>query len=184
MKLQIYELSHPIIKIILNEIENNENDYKYIGLLLMYEILRNYISIKKIYIKKIKAIKEFNTINKNEKHFLLTNISNTYDMISEIKVIVPNIKIIHIDYSSTDKIEQSIKNLEISNNNTKIFIIEKITINEQISNLINYLIHNKQIDSKYINIGCVISHQKSLEQIANQYPKLKVYTTKIIYNNK
>nr|YP_009398148.1 uracil phosphoribosyltransferase [Gredgaria maugeana]ARW67334.1 uracil phosphoribosyltransferase [Gredgaria maugeana] len=186
MKLNIYEISHPITKILLNQVNENktEQNYKYLGLLLIYEIFRKYIDIKKIYIKQIKNIKYYNIINKNKKYFILTNISKTYDIINEIKVIVPQIQIIHIDYSDIKKIEKSVKNLTIDIEQDKILIIEKITNNSTVINLIKYLTKQKNLQSKHIYIGSIISNEETLNEIGSNYPKLTVYTTKIIYQNK
>nr|YP_010851123.1 Uracil phosphoribosyltransferase [Aphanocladia stichidiosa]WGH13973.1 Uracil phosphoribosyltransferase [Aphanocladia stichidiosa] len=186
IKLNIYEISHPIIKILLTRINKNkkQENYKYIGFLLIYEIFRKYIDINKIYIKQVKKIKDYNVINKNKKYFILTNLSNTYDIINEIKIVLPQIDIIHIDYSNTEQIEKSIKNLKIDLERDKILILEKVTNNHTIMNLIQYLKKQKNLHNKDINIGCIISYEETLNQIAHHYPKLKVYTTKIIYQNK
>nr|YP_010851519.1 Uracil phosphoribosyltransferase [Echinothamnion hookeri]WGH14369.1 Uracil phosphoribosyltransferase [Echinothamnion hookeri] len=186
MTLNIYEISHPIIKILLTRINKNrqEENYKYIGFLLIYEIFRKYIDINKIYIKQIRKIKYYDVINKNKKYFILTNLSNTYDIINEIKTVLPQISIIHIDYSNTEQIEKSITNLKINLEKDKILIIEKVTTNNTIINLIKYLKRKKNLHSKDINIGCIISSEETLNQIAHHYPQLKVYTTKIIYQNK
>nr|YP_010851717.1 Uracil phosphoribosyltransferase [Echinothamnion hystrix]WGH14566.1 Uracil phosphoribosyltransferase [Echinothamnion hystrix] len=186
MTLNIYEIFHPIIKILLTRINKNqeEENYKYIGFLLIYEIFRKYIDINKIYIKQVRKIKYYDVINKNKKYFILTNLSNTYDIINEIKTVLPQIYIIHVDYSNTEQIEKSIKDLEIDSEKDKILIVEKITKNNTIINLIKYLNKKKSLHSKDINIGCIISSEETLNQIANHYPQLKVYTTKIIYKNK
>nr|WGH12983.1 Uracil phosphoribosyltransferase [Echinothamnion sp.] len=186
MKLNIYNVSHPIIKILSNRINENETQQncKYIGLLLVYEIFRKYINLKKIYIKQIKSIKYYDIINKNKKYFILTNISQTYDMINEIKIILPQIQIIHIDYSDIKNIEKSIKDLTINVEKDKILIIEKITKNNTVMNLIQYLTKQKNLQSKNIYIGSIISNEETLNEIGSYYPKLTVYTTKIIYQNK
>nr|WGH12787.1 Uracil phosphoribosyltransferase [Echinothamnion sp.] len=186
MTLNIYEISHPIIKILVTQINENkqEQNYKYLGLLLIYEIFRKYIDIKKIYIKQVRKIKDYNVINKNRTYYILTNLSKTYDIINEIKIILPQIRIIHTDYQNTQEIEKSIKNLTIDLKQDRILIIEKITNNSKIMNLIKYLKKQKNLKNQHINIGCIISHEETLNYIGNDYPKLNVYTTKIIYKNK
>nr|YP_009393419.1 uracil phosphoribosyltransferase [Symphyocladiella dendroidea]ARW61981.1 uracil phosphoribosyltransferase [Symphyocladiella dendroidea] len=186
MKLNIYKISHPIIKTLLAHLHLNkkEQHYKYIGFLFIYEIFRKYIETNKIYIKQIKNINIIHVINKKKKYFILTNISNTYDIISDTKEILPEINIINIDYQSTDKIEESLKNLKIDVKISKILIIEKVTNNDKIINLITYLKDKKNLHSKDINIGCIISNEETLNKMGNHYPELKVYTTTIIYKNK
>nr|YP_010619566.1 hypothetical protein orf182 [Xiphosiphonia pinnulata]WAX03579.1 hypothetical protein orf182 [Xiphosiphonia pinnulata] len=182
MKLNIYKISHPIIKTLLSHLHLNkkEQHYKYIGFLLIYEIFRKYIEINKIYIKQINNIKLIDVINKNKKYLILTDISNTYDIINNIKEILPEVHIIHVDYQDTYKIEESLKNLKIDINISKILIVEKIINNDTIINLIKYLKKKKNLHSKDINIGCIISNEETLNKMGNHYPELKVYTTKII----
>nr|ARW60707.1 uracil phosphoribosyltransferase [Polysiphonia sp.] len=185
MKLSIYQISHPIIKIVLTKIDykNQEFNYKYIGFLFIYEIFRKCININRIYIKQIKKIKYFDTMNNSEKYFILTNLSYTYDLISDITTILPDINIIQINYNSISNIEHSIKNLKIESTKDKVFILEKITKNENILNLVKYLKHKKKIDTQNINISCIMIYEETLNKIGNQYPELKVYTTKILDNN-
>nr|YP_010618986.1 hypothetical protein orf186 [Deltalsia parasitica]WAX02999.1 hypothetical protein orf186 [Deltalsia parasitica] len=186
MKLNIYKISHPILKTLIAHLHlnNKEQNYKYIGFLFIYEIFRKYIEINKIYIKQVNNIKPIDVINRNKKYFILTNISNTYEMINNIKAILPEVNIINVDYQNTDKIEESLKNLTIDVEMSKILIIEKITTNSTIINLIQYLKRKKKLHSKDINIGCIISNEETLNKMGNDYPELKVYTTTIIYKNK
>nr|YP_009399609.1 uracil phosphoribosyltransferase [Dictyomenia sonderi]ARW69215.1 uracil phosphoribosyltransferase [Dictyomenia sonderi] len=186
MKLSIYKISHPIIKILLDDLNPNkkEQNYRYIGFLFIYEIFRKYIEINNIYIKQVKDIKHINVINNNKQYLILTNISNTYDIINDIKAILPQIKIVHVNYKSIKTIEESLKHLKIDSEISKILIIEKITNNNTIINLIEYLKKKKNLRSQDINIGCIISKEETLHNMGNHYPELTVYTTKIIYNNK
>nr|YP_010618791.1 hypothetical protein orf186 [Rhodomelopsis africana]WAX02804.1 hypothetical protein orf186 [Rhodomelopsis africana] len=186
MKLNIYRISHPVIKILLAHLNQNKekHTYKYIGFLFIYEIFRKYIEINNIYIKQIKNVKSLHIINKNKRYFILTNISNNYDIINDIKIILPEIQIIHVDYQTTETIEKSLENLKIDLEKSKILIIEKITNNDTIINLVNYLKKKKNLHSKDINIGCIISNEETLNSMGNYYPELKVYTTEIIYKNK
>nr|YP_009400022.1 uracil phosphoribosyltransferase [Tolypiocladia glomerulata]ARW69841.1 uracil phosphoribosyltransferase [Tolypiocladia glomerulata] len=184
MQLEIYKISHPIIQTIINKLDryhNNELKYynKYIGLLIIYEILRKYIKIQKLYIKKVRGIKEIDIIDKKNKYLILTDISKTYNMINEMEYIFNHAKIVHINYDNRKTIEYSIDNLKIDINNTYIFIIEKITEKEKVLGLIEYLEIIKKIPSDKISIGNIISNNKILEKIGTKYPKLKVYTTKI-----
>nr|YP_010619371.1 hypothetical protein orf184 [Amplisiphonia pacifica]WAX03384.1 hypothetical protein orf184 [Amplisiphonia pacifica] len=184
MKLNIYKISHPILQTLIDNLNKREQSYKHIGFLFIYEIFRKYIEIEKIYIKQVRNIKLIHVINKNKKYFILTNISHTYDMINDIITILPEVHIINVNYQSTNKIEESLKNLRIDVDISKILIIEKITNKDQTIDLIKYLEKKKNLHSKNINIGCIISNEETLNKIGNNYPALKVYTTKIIYKNK
>nr|YP_009392156.1 uracil phosphoribosyltransferase [Periphykon beckeri]ARW60504.1 uracil phosphoribosyltransferase [Periphykon beckeri] len=185
MKLNIYHITHPLIKILLNNNNNNikENNYKYIGFLLIYEIFRKYISIHTIYIKQVRGIKCCHVMNKAKKHFILTNLSNTYNIMYDINTILPEIKIIHVNYSNRETIKSSIEELKINFEQSKILIVEKVTTNNQIINIIEYLINKKNVNSKDINIGCIKSKEEALNHIGHDYPNLRIYTTQIIYND-
>nr|YP_009654469.1 Uracil phosphoribosyltransferase [Pleurostichidium falkenbergii]QCH39756.1 Uracil phosphoribosyltransferase [Pleurostichidium falkenbergii] len=184
MKLNIYQVSHPVVKILSTNIseQKQEYNYKYIGFLLIYEIFRKQVDITQIYIKTIKNVKRFELINQNRKLLILTNISNTYDILGDIKIIMPQLNILHINYDNVQDIENSIHNLKIDNTKIKIFVIEKLIEHSKILNLVKYLNTNKYINIENISIGCVVSTEKILNQIARQYPQLKIYTTKIIDN--
>nr|YP_009396506.1 uracil phosphoribosyltransferase [Polysiphonia scopulorum]ARW65692.1 uracil phosphoribosyltransferase [Polysiphonia scopulorum] len=186
MQLNIYKISHPIIQLILNDIKNhnkkNEKNYyyKYIGFLIIYEMLRKYIQTKHIYIKLIDNVKSVTVHNCRKRYLILTDISKTYDMIADVKVILPNIEVINVNYKNLEEIEYSIKNLQITEQETNIFIIDKITISENIIKLITYLNHKHYISISNITIGCITCYHETLNQISNHYPELNIYTTDII----
>jgi len=186
MQLNIYKVSHPIIKIMLTYIEKNsinrevyQHYYKYIGLLLTYEMLRKHIKTTEIYIKLLEKVKEFSMTSNQERHVILTNINNTYNMLADIEVIFPRLIILHINYKNTLTIEESIKDLKIDLKNANIFVLEKFTENEEIINLLRYLKKIKHVPSDRISIGCMKIHHHILQKIGNDYPKLKMYTVKI-----
>lgn len=185
MQLNIYKVSHPIIQIILNQIKyyNNQNEknyyYKYIGLLLIYEMLRKYVQTNNIYIKRINDVKKITLSNYKTKYLILTDISKTYDMITDIKTVLPNLEIINIGDYNIKEIEYSIKHLVLKSKDTNIFIIEKTTSNNKIIKLIEYLKYNQNISTKNIIIGSITSYHETLIQIGNYYPELNIYTAEI-----
>ncbi len=183
MPLEIYELSHPIIKIISSNLESNKYNYRYIGLLLIYEMFRKHVITKKIYIKNIKQIKVFNVINKQKNYLILTNICETHELIGDIKMLIPNLQIIHINYEQISNVKNSLKELIIDSQQSEIFIIEKIIKNDNINHLLTYLNNEKKIQNENIKIGCIMSNENILQKIGNKYSELKLYTTNIIYNN-
>lgn len=186
MTLKIYEISHPIIKTILSHrnLQFNEYHFKYIGLLLIYEIFRQNIITDKIYIKYIKQIKSLDVISKNKKYLILTNISETYDMISDIKILMPNIKVIHTDYQNKNSIKNSLQNLILDSKTSEVFIIEKVIKNDEIIKLIEYLNNEKKINNKNIKIGSIMINENTLKKIGCEYSELQIYTIKIIYNKR
>lgn len=181
MALNIYTISHPIIKLLTNSLIDNNNqydyNYRYIGFILIYEILRKYIKIKQIYIKCVDYTKLINILDQDETYYIFTNLANTYSIITDIKVILPNIQIIHFEEKLYKYLKEKIKYI---NKYTNILILE--TTLSQYSNieLITYLQKEQEVSLKKINIGCVNCHKDILDKLSKQYSKLNIYTTQII----
>lgn len=186
MQLNIYLISHPIIKILSNSITqsniNNKNEQKYLSLLIIYEIMRKNLHIKSIYIKQIFTLKTIYTLNSLQQNYIITNLSNTYFFISEITNIIPNFSLINIDYldsenNTINKLNKILKNNKIIK---KIIIFETMLTNIDTINLITILIENIQIKIEELNIACLGCNNEILNQISQKYPKLNIYTAKII----
>nr|YP_009392377.1 uracil phosphoribosyltransferase [Osmundaria fimbriata]ARW60939.1 uracil phosphoribosyltransferase [Osmundaria fimbriata] len=190
MPLNIYIISHPIIKILSNPIINTkENQYtnkyyyeKYLGFLLIYETLRKYVKIRKFYIKSLKSIRNFYLTNTGTKYLIFTHLSTHYKLIADISILLPDIEIINIEHKihSNFGLDSFFK----IQDNTNTFILESVIKDNKIIDLVEYLHQKKQIKLDNINIVCISSYQKILSQLNYKYPKLKVYTTEIIYNKK
>lgn len=190
MLLNIYLISHPIIKLLSNSLIssniNQENNYyvdyhnKYIGLFLIYETMRKYIDIKSIYVKKIFYFKEIHLLNNKKEYYIITNLLNTSHIIGELKILIPNIKIINIDYSKNKLNINIIKQINPSNKNQDIIIFTNILSENWINELINDLTISSNISTKNMHIACIACYHQILEKLGKQYPHLNVYTTKII----
>nr|YP_010171062.1 uracil phosphoribosyltransferase [Chondria tumulosa]QSD57203.1 uracil phosphoribosyltransferase [Chondria tumulosa] len=186
MQLNIYNISHPIIKLLSNVIkENKKNEiissyyYKNLGLLLMYEILRKHITIKKIYIKSIYSIKLINLTNQKRKYIIVTNLLYNYEMLQDIKILLPDIDIININCEQINKSKVKINDTIIKK--IEIFILEKELKNINILEVIKYFISHYNISINHISIISIISYENILNELSKKYPKLKVYTTEISY---
>lgn len=186
MQLQIYQISHPLIKLISNRINTRYISHidkkqceKYVGFLIIYEIFRKYISIGSIYIKLTEGTKTIDIINNNKRQILLTNISNTYNMLTDITSIASNLELHHVEYENKNEIKNYIENIYSDNKDIDVFIIEKITKNYKVINLLEYLIKEKNISLDNISICNIFSYSGILKEIGQKYPKLKVYTTKV-----
>nr|YP_009393620.1 uracil phosphoribosyltransferase [Bostrychia simpliciuscula]ARW62182.1 uracil phosphoribosyltransferase [Bostrychia simpliciuscula] len=195
MQLNIYKISHPIIQFLSSSIINkttskslHEQHYKYIGLLFIYEVLRKYIKTEELYIKNIHYTKNVNLINLQNRCYIFTDLPSTYRMITDIKILLPNIEIVHVEYKNDHTIDKEIKNInkniELKYFNINIFILDEIIKNEEIIKLIKYLKRHTKVPSENMHIACIACYNEILNKLSNIYPKLKVYTTKIIYNNK
>nr|YP_009396907.1 uracil phosphoribosyltransferase [Ophidocladus simpliciusculus]ARW66093.1 uracil phosphoribosyltransferase [Ophidocladus simpliciusculus] len=185
MQLNIYTISHPILKVLSNSIINenkNEymyiNHYRYIGFLLLYEILRKYINLQTVYIKSLYLTKTFDILQQNNNYTILTNTSKTYPMITDIQSIMPKINIIHINYDTEENIKISIDKIS----NQHIFILEPILKDTTIIKLIRHLDKIQHVSLKRLHILCIASYNTALKSLGETYPKLKIYTTKIVYN--
>nr|YP_009394654.1 uracil phosphoribosyltransferase [Vertebrata thuyoides]ARW63216.1 uracil phosphoribosyltransferase [Vertebrata thuyoides] len=191
MQLKIYQISHPLIKLIITRMKSQyisridiEHYYRYLGFLILYEIMRQYLEIRSLHIQLINKVKSIDVINQQKEYLVLTNTSETYHMITDIKSLIPNIKIAHVNYNNTNIMTECIQNLNINSGHTSIFIIEKNTENEKIIDLIDYLKNIKKISIHDISIANILSNSIILTKIGKKYPKLKVYTTKINDNIK
>nr|QCI04796.1 hypothetical protein [Bornetia secundiflora] len=191
MQLNIYLISHPIIKLLSSSIvsSNTEkliaiNQYKNLGLLLIYEITRKYIQIQTIYIKNINTYKEISLLKPYQHYYIFTNLQDTYKMLSEIELIVPNIQIFDIEYKNISAIQndQNLINnfIHYEQTNTQIIILDNVLKESHIIQLIKYLNLYKAIPISRIHIACIACYNHILNIIGMQYPELKIYTTKII----
>lgn len=189
MPLNIYTFSHPIIQLLTNSIINKEPNkslyqfnYQYIGLLLMYEILRNHIETKILYVKYLNFTQDYHLIDSKKKLYILTDLSKTYQMTTKINILLPQIKIEHIDYQNLDMLNKTINKFNLNNNNNMFFILEKTLKSEKIMIIIKYLIKHTPLSLKNISICCTICSHEILNKLGKLYPSLQIYTTKIIYN--
>lgn len=187
MQLRIYKISHPITKLISNNLLNknvsgahNELYYRYLGFLILYEMFRKNLKIKNLHIKTVKGINILNVIDNTFKYIILTNIIETYSIINEIKLVLPNITIIHVEYENFNNLNDRMRELNHNYRNANIFIIEKKTESDKITYIIDYLKKEKNVSLDNINIGNILSDSIALEKIGQKYPEIKIYTTQII----
>nr|QCI04987.1 hypothetical protein [Callithamnion tetricum] len=188
MKLNIYILSHPIIKIISNYItENNSKknidsyllqEQKILGFLIFYESMRKWLNIEKLYLQNIKSVQELYIFNPQKSYFLITNFQQTYSMLEYIQQLIPQIKIYHVEknINLNNELHNSI------NEKTHIVIFEKFLEENNILNYIYFLNKNCKIMITQMTILCFTCHNKILDKIGQKYPTLNIYTAKIIYN--
>nr|YP_009396093.1 uracil phosphoribosyltransferase [Dasya naccarioides]ARW65279.1 uracil phosphoribosyltransferase [Dasya naccarioides] len=187
MLLNIYILSHPIIKLLSPSItklntskEINYDKIKYIGLFLIYEITRRYINVESIYIKKVSYTKEIHLPKKNEQYYIITDLIKTYKTIGEVQNLIPNLKILHVNN------QQQLSNIYIKeennclNQNKQIIIFENIITTYLVMNLVEQLIDKNNIKIKNIHITCIACYTQILNKLGKKYPELNLYTTKII----
>ena len=189
MRLNIYIISHPIIKLLSNSIIYTKNDYsylyhyKYIGLLLIYEIMRKYLIIQSVYIKKVYYIRQIYQIGLKERYYIITDIVKTYNIITDIKLLMPDIEIININNNNTSQHFldlENIKELSLINYNKNVIILDSVLYESTFIDLITYIIKNTTISINNIQIACLACYNELLDKLGYEYPNLNVYTTKII----
>ena len=187
MQLNIYLISHPIIQILSNNIicqKGDEailtNNYKKIGLLLIYEATRKWVKINNTYIKKFHDIHEMKLLDSNSEYYIFTNISKTYKMLVDIQLFLPKTHIINLNNDNQIVFGNTEKNklLNTNSKNKKAIIFENILQEPYIIPLIKAI--NQYILAKNIKIICLACYDKTLGIIGNHYPELQIYTTKII----
>nr|YP_009237858.1 uracil phosphoribosyltransferase [Gracilariopsis lemaneiformis]YP_009294738.1 uracil phosphoribosyltransferase [Gracilariopsis chorda]AJO68539.1 uracil phosphoribosyltransferase [Gracilariopsis lemaneiformis]AML79938.1 uracil phosphoribosyltransferase [Gracilariopsis lemaneiformis]AOM66998.1 uracil phosphoribosyltransferase [Gracilariopsis chorda]UAD88944.1 hypothetical protein [Gracilariopsis chorda] len=192
MQLNIHIIIHPIIQQLANEIIyhksyknkiDNENE-KTLGMLILYETLRTCIKIYNFYIKKVFFLKEGNYINKHEKYLIITDLIRYHNFIIETQKILPKIFLKHIDLNENNTNNEYIINNIDSNDliTYKIIIFDKFLNNYTIIKLLNYLSKNSKINLNNMKIICLTCNHTILKEIGKKYPKLSIYTTKIIQN--
>lgn len=191
MQLNVYLISHPIIKKLSSTIiyskTKNDQIYNYyissLGLLLIYEVIRKWIKTQNIYIKNIELTKELSLFNYKESYLIMTNLMDCNQIISGISIILPQVHLQHINlneykqkYINNDCIDSNIINIIKTQ---KIIIIEKFLNNYSIIKLLDYLLSKQDINVNQIKIMCITCTNSILELLGNKYPYLEVYTTKI-----
>lgn len=189
MKLNIFLVSHPLIKIFTKHLRSNnqyneinekiiKSTYKYLGTFLIYEVLRKFLLVKNLYIYKLNYIKEICILDSQQKNYIITDIVTNFDMLIEIEQIFPQTQLQHINLYETNSWENI--NLQDINEKTNIIILDKFMKNDNIVKLIEYLNTIKNINTKYIKLACITCTNKILEKISLEYTDLNIYTTNII----
>nr|YP_009257634.1 hypothetical protein [Coeloseira compressa]ANH09717.1 hypothetical protein [Coeloseira compressa] len=190
MQLQIYLISHPIIQKLVSEIlyckqDTNYNLYKYeeLGFLLMYEVLRKYIVVKKIYIKKVKYIQEIHIQNQKESYIIISDTTKSYKMITRATCLFPKVIIEHIGLNQYKNGYENIVNYtqSLSHKLIYILIVELHLNNYSIIKILDSIIKRDIKNSNQILIICITCSNKILEKLGNKYNNLHIYTTKITY---
>lgn len=187
MQLNIYVLSHPIIKIISNYIIENNNkqkiddlllkEHKILGFLIFYESMRKWLNLEKLYLQNVESIQELYIFNPKKSYLLITNFQHNYNMIEYIHQLIPQIKVYHAE----EKLSSNNKLLNNINNKTDIIIFEKFIEENNILNYISFLTQNYEIIIPQMTILCFTCNNKILDKIGQKYPTLNIYTAKITY---
>nr|YP_010195639.1 hypothetical protein LK149_pgp005 [Gracilaria baiana]UAD83036.1 hypothetical protein [Gracilaria baiana] len=183
MRLNIHTLIHPTIQKLAYEIIyqkshkklKDTNNEKTLGMLIFYEILRKWLKIDNIYIKKVDILKEKCLLNQLDKYLIMTNIIECYNILADVQRILPESYLKHIDFNNLNNNFYCNEKLE----EYKIIIFEKFLKNYGIIEIINYLQKNNQINLNHVKIICLTYNNNILKYLAKKYPQLNIYTVKI-----
>lgn len=190
MPLQIYLISHPIVQKTVSELlsckqNNNYNLCKHeeLGFLLMYEVLRKNITIKKIYIKKIKYIQEIHTQNLQESYIIISDITKSYKMINRATSLFTQLHIEHINLKQKNNDYQNIINCikRLSKKLIYILIVEPHLNSYSIIKILDNIMNKDISNINQILVISITCSNKILEKLGNKYNNLHIYTTKITY---
>nr|YP_010198301.1 hypothetical protein LK226_pgp005 [Gracilaria ornata]UAD86717.1 hypothetical protein [Gracilaria ornata] len=183
MRLNIHTLIHPTIQKLAYEIIyqkshkklQDTNSEKTLGMLIVYEILRKYLKIDNIYIKKVDVLKERRLLNQLDKYLFITNLIECYNMLADVQRILPECSLKHIDFNNIHNTFYCDEKLQ----EHQIIIFEKFLKNYGIIEIINYLQKNNQINLNHVRIICLTCNKNILKYLAKKYPQLSIYTIKI-----
>nr|QCI05465.1 hypothetical protein [Crouania attenuata] len=200
MQLNIYLLSHPLIKQIsssildikyieslthINTTSLKEYYSKTLGIFLIYESMRKWINLNKFYLKKLNQVQEIYIVSPKEKYIMITDIIKNYQIIGDIKIMIPEIQFIHLnsEYINTHShlFNEEIKKYNISIH-TNIILLQTLLNDHVILKYINILKSKSNVMTKKIHILCFTCNNKILDRIGQIYPELNIYTTQIINN--
>lgn len=190
MKLNIYNISHPIIQLLSSKIQNTRLEtytkhysLSQLGYFLIYETIRDWVKIYKLKIKQINRIKEIIVPNPNECYIILTNITSSLDLIYKAKDILPNCDISFINFNK--KMQSSCNGSNFSyipehiTPDTKFIIMNHYLKTDHIIKIVDYLTTIKKININQIRLTSIICENAELVKISKQYPQLSIYTTQI-----
>ena len=138
MRLNIYLISHPIIQKLSTQIRYSISTYSQtrtnyrllqkIYILLVYEVVRKWITINTVYIQNIDNFTELNLFNSQESYLIITNLMNCGNIIHDLNDMLPKSYIQHINLNRENIIDDNCLDHEITNiiQETKILIIYNV----------------------------------------------------------
>lgn len=186
MKLNIHIISHPIIQNLSSKLTNqtlplNINNIllKELGLLILYEAIRNWIKTYQLTIPQINYKKETIIINPKESFIIISNTLQYLSLIQDIQLILPNSQLKLIENNQYYTLQT---NLPEINYNTKIIIITYQIQLKYTLDLLDYFLHKKNIQIDKIRLICIHCQTDQLIEISKKHNKLNIYTTQIINN--
>ena len=195
MRLNVYLISHPIIKHLATQfsyftsqqdsIDSSQHIAHQLHVLLIYEVAKRWIKTDQIYIQNIDCIKELCIFDSKESYLIMANLMTCGNITVDLNHILPKVDIQHINFSKNNFLNTNYYCLEdhiINIMKEKKIIIIDHHLKHSMIELLDYLILQNKIEIENIKVICIECHNNILEKIGSKYSLLKIYTTKI-YNN-
>lgn len=190
MKLNIHIISHPIIQnlshVASDSIATSKTNQvsKHLGLLIIYETIRNLLKVYKLTIKKITCKKEIVIIDPKESYTLIFNSLHLLTLFQDIQSLLPKVDLQLIKNRELEELnrdEEILKNIHIK---TKIIIINNEINLKYLKKLMNSLVNSRKVQLHQIFLTCIRCEATQLIQISKDqfYKDLNIYTTQIIKN--
>ena len=188
MKFNIHVISHPLIQYLSNTSANSSTPFnirnqatRYLGLFILYETLRKWITVYQLTIKQITLKKRISLLNPKESYIIIFNNLNYLNMFQEIQLLLPKVDLQLAQYKDIQII--NLDRVKCSNTLDKKIIIvnEELDIN-YVKDLINSLLNKKEIKMNQIYLTCIKCTTNQLIQLSEnkQYKNLHIYTTQVI----
>ncbi len=141
---------------------------KQLGILTIYETIRNWIKIYKLNIKQKKYEKEITIVDPKESYIIIFNDLKHLSFLNGAQELVPNSNFKLISSEEIDKKENIVKLPKI-NSCTKIIVAVHKLNSKYIKKLLGYLIKNKQHKTKSsphnMHFMCIRSINKTRSKI-------------------
>ncbi len=188
MKLNIRLMSHPIIQSICEKFTHQETfscitdqSLKNLGLLIIYETMRNWIKTYKISIQQMQSRGDFIITDPKESYIIIFNNLKHLSFFYEIKDLLPKSELILIrENEAASRSSNASIELPKINSCTKI-IISLSQLNAVYAiEVIRELIKQYKVQISQIRLTSIICREDELIKLGEQYSYLNVYTSKII----
>jgi len=187
MKLNIHLMSHPIIQSGCKKCTHQEDfscvteqNLKSLGLLIVYETIRDWLKTYSISIRQIKSQQDFAIIDPKESYVIIFNNLRHLGFFYEIKDLLPKSELIFIDENKIKNVnkEISVELIKI-NSYTKIIILLFQLNAIYTAEVIKNLMQQYKIRIDQIRLTSIICKKDELIKLGEQYHYLNIYTSKI-----
>lgn len=187
MKLNIQLMSHPIMQSLTEltisdkkGVNTQDSIVKNLGLLIIYETIRNWIKVYKLKIKRIRLHEEITTTDPKESYIVIINSLKYFHYFHEIQNLIPQINFQLIQENEISEKSTVLSDYVKINQYTKIIIALRKLNTEYVTSLIDCLIKNKNINFDKINLISIICTKDQIIKLSQKHSHLSLYTAKIL----